>query len=109
MVKNPLASSGDGRDMGSIPESGRSPGGEHGNPRQYFCLENSMDRGTWWAMGHRVAKGQTRFSIHAPYNPDFTSPVHWLGSAVTVHLGPLGLPDCSIQFMKSIALCQHLL
>ena len=68
-----------------------------------------MDRGTWWAMGHRVAKGRIQFSIHAPYNPDFTSPVHWLGSAVTVHLGPLGLLDCSIQFMKSIALCQHLL
>ena len=36
-------------DLGSIPMSGRSPGGEHGNPHQYSCLENPMDRGTWWA------------------------------------------------------------
>ena len=108
VVKNPLANSGDGRDMGSIPGSGRSPGGEHGNPLQYFCLENSMDRGTWWATGHRVAKGGTQFSIHAPYNPDFTSPVHWLGSAFTVHLGHLGLLDLSIKFMNrlpSASLC----
>ena len=46
MVKNPPASAGDIRDMGSIPGSGRSPGGGHGNPLQYSCLENSMDRGS---------------------------------------------------------------
>ena len=44
MVKNPPASTGDIRDMGMIPESGRSPGGGHGNPLQYSCMENSMDR-----------------------------------------------------------------
>ena len=37
--------------MGSIPGSGRFPGGEHGNPLQYSCLENLMDRGAWWAIG----------------------------------------------------------
>ena len=47
LVKNLPASAGDARDVGSIPGSGRSPGGEHGNPLQDFCLENSMDRGTW--------------------------------------------------------------
>ena len=49
VVKNLPAKAGDIRDMGSIPESGRSPGGGHGNPLQYSCLENSMDRGAWWA------------------------------------------------------------
>ena len=44
VVKNPLANAGDIRDAGSIPGSGRSPGGEHGNPLQYSCLENPMDR-----------------------------------------------------------------
>ena len=47
------------RDMGSIPGLGRSPGGGHGNPLQYSCLENPMDRGVWWATVHRVTKNQT--------------------------------------------------
>ena len=46
MVKNPPA---DAVDAGSIPGSGRSPGGRNANPLQYSCLENPMDRGTWWA------------------------------------------------------------
>ena len=45
--KNPLANAGDIRDAGSIPESGRFPGGRYGNPLQYSCLENPMDRGAW--------------------------------------------------------------
>ena len=49
MVKNPPANAGDMRDTGSIPGSGRSPGGGHGNPLQYLSLENPMDRGAWWA------------------------------------------------------------
>ena len=47
MVKNLPASAGDGRNVGSIPGSGRSPGIGNGNPLQYSCLENSMDRGAW--------------------------------------------------------------
>ena len=43
-------------DAGSIPGSGRSLGGGNGNPLQYYCLENSMDRGAWWAVGHWVAQ-----------------------------------------------------
>ena len=46
-------------DLGSIPGSGRSPGGGHGNPLQYSCLENPMDRGAWWATVHGVTKSQT--------------------------------------------------
>ena len=56
VVKNLPADAGDIKGAGSIPGSGRSPGGGHGNPLQYSCLENSMDRGTWWATVHGVAK-----------------------------------------------------
>ena len=59
MIKNPPANAGDIRDMCSIPESGRSPGGGHGNSLQYSCLYNSRNRGAWWATVQRVAKGQT--------------------------------------------------
>ena len=56
VVKNLLANAGDIRDEGSVPGSGRSPGGGgRGDPLQYSYLENPMDRGAWWAMVHRVA------------------------------------------------------
>ena len=54
MVKNVPASAGDIRDAGSIPESGRSPGGRHGNPLLYSCLKNPMDRGARWATVHQT-------------------------------------------------------
>ena len=47
-------------DLGSIPGSGRSPRGGNGNPLQYSCLEDSMDRGAWQTAVHRIAKSQTR-------------------------------------------------
>ena len=59
MIKNPPADAGYIRDVGSIPEWGRSPGGGHGNPLQYSCLENPMDRGAQWAIVLGVAKSQT--------------------------------------------------
>ena len=59
VVKNLPANAGDLRDEGSIPGLGRSPGEGHGNPIQYSCLENPMDRIVWWAMVHRVAKSWT--------------------------------------------------
>ena len=49
----------DVRDVGSIPGSERSPGGGHGNPLQYSCLESLMGRGAWWAIGHGVTKNWT--------------------------------------------------
>ena len=55
VVKNLPASAGALRDMGSIPGSGRSPGGVHGNPLQHSCLENPMDRGAWPATVPGVA------------------------------------------------------
>ena len=58
-VKNLPANAGDVRDVGSIPELGRSPGGGNGYPLQYSCLENPMDRRAWWATVHSVAKSWT--------------------------------------------------
>ena len=60
MVKNPPASGGDKRDMGSIPGLGRSLRGGHGNPSQYFRLENPMDREAWQVAVQRVAKTRTQ-------------------------------------------------
>ena len=60
VVKNPPANAEDIRDMGLIPGLGRSPGGGRGNRLQYSYLENPLDRGTWWATVHRVAKSQTQ-------------------------------------------------
>ena len=57
--KESACSAGDIGDMGLIPGLGRSPGGEHGNPLQYSCLENLMDKGAWWATIHGVSKSQT--------------------------------------------------
>ena len=59
MVKNLHASPGDTEDVGSIPGLGRFFGEGNGNPLQYFCLENSMDRGAWQAIVHGVTKSQT--------------------------------------------------
>ena len=66
VVKNLPANAGDARDKDSIPGSGKAPGEGNGNPRQYFCLGNPMDRVAWWAttiLG--VAKSQTGLSMHA--------------------------------------------
>ena len=57
VVKNLPAKAGD---AGSNPESGRSPGKGHGNPLQYSCLENPVDREVWWAKVHRVTKSRTQ-------------------------------------------------
>ena len=65
LVKNVPANAGCARDLGSIPGSRRSLGGGPGNPFQYSCLENSMDRGAWWATVHGVTKSWTQLSTHA--------------------------------------------
>ena len=59
-IKNPTAKAGDIRDMGSIPGLGRSPGGGHGNPLQYSCLENPVGRGALQATVHRIRKSWTQ-------------------------------------------------
>ena len=62
MVKNlpANASAGDVRDVGLIPGSGRSPGRGYGNPLQYSCLENPMDRGAWRSTAHRITQSWTQ-------------------------------------------------
>ena len=67
VVKSLSVNAGDVRDAGSIPGSGRSPGGRHNNPLQYSCLENPMDRGAWQAAVHGITQSWTRlkqFSTH---------------------------------------------
>ena len=59
VIKNPPANAGDIRDTGSIPGLERPPRGDDGNPLQYSCLENLMDRGPWIATVHRIAQSQT--------------------------------------------------
>ena len=68
MVKNIAANAGDIRDVGLIPGSGRSPGGGHGNPLQYSCLENPKDRESWQDTVHWVTQSQTQLkqpNMHA--------------------------------------------
>ena len=66
VVKNLSANAGDIKDTGSVPGLGRSPGGEHGTPLQYFCLENPMDREAWWATVHRITESDmTEVTEHA--------------------------------------------
>ena len=56
VVRTSLNNAGDIRDVNSIPGCGRSPGGRHGNPLQYSCIENPMYRGAWWATVHGVVR-----------------------------------------------------
>ena len=76
-VKNPPANAGDTGDSGSIPGSGSSPGEGNGNPLQYPCLGNSMNRGAWWATDHGAAKNWTQLSkwthtnINIPINTKY--------------------------------------
>ena len=59
MAQDGKESACNGGEPGSIPGSGRSPGEENGNPLQYSCLENSMERGAWWSLVHGVAESDT--------------------------------------------------
>ena len=64
MVKNPPANAGDARNADSIPGLGRAPGVGNGIMFQYSCLENSMDRGAWWAIVHEVSESDTTEHTH---------------------------------------------
>ena len=64
MVKYPPVNTEAEGDASSILESGRSPGGGNGNPFQYHCLGNPMDRRTWWATVHGVTQTLTQLSMH---------------------------------------------
>ena len=87
-------SAGASGDKGSIPGSGRSPGGGHGNPFQYFCLENPLDRWAWQAIVHRVAKSRTQLkwpSTHAwmKYGRWVKRTPEWKSGGQTSALSPI--------------------
>ena len=64
-------------DLGLIPGLGISPGGGHGNPLQYSCLENSMDRGSWWTIVHRVTQSLTRLKRLSSSSSIHPATVDW--------------------------------
>ena len=68
--KESACNAGDAGVVGSIPGSGRSPGGWHGNPLQYSCLENPMNKGAWRATIHGVAKSQTGLKLLSTHTED---------------------------------------
>ena len=95
VVNNLPVNAGDKRDSGSIPGLGRSPGGGHGNPLQYSCLENPMDRGAWWATVHGVAKIQTwlkQLSMH-------TCKLRAASLSVAIH-SDRASSDCALPLCK---------
>ena len=89
VVKNLSANAGDTRDVGSIPGLGISPRVGNGKPLQYSCLQNSMDRGAWWAAVHGVARSRTRLSDFT-----FTFHIHALEKEMATHSSVLawGIP-----------------
>ena len=72
MVENPPTNAGDTGNVGSIPGSGKCPGGGRGSPLQYSCLGNPTDSGAWRATVHGVAKSPTRLSTHTAAIRDVT-------------------------------------
>ena len=104
--KESACSARDEKDLGSIPWSGRSPGVGHGNPLQYYCLENSMDRGAWWATVYRFVKSQTQvkqlstqasFMLHVVGRRSKTLNPQWISSITSLQSCPTlcNLMDCS--------------
>ena len=102
MVKNLPANTGDIRDVGLIPRLERSLRGGHGNLLQYSCLENPMDRGTWWATVHRVAKSRTQLKqlcMHACTHIH----THYAFEVKSVGSGAM-LPRCKSQLCLPVVL-----
>ena len=90
VVKNLLASAGDSRDMGSVLHLGKFPGGGNGNPLQYCCLKNSMDREAWRATVHGVTKSWTRLNTHThTHTHTQIYPILFIHSSADGHLGCL--------------------
>ena len=84
VVKNLAANAGDLRDAGLIPESGRRPGGGHGSPLQYSCLENPMDRGAWGLQSQRVRQNWSDYPHTTPMVKTSRSQKWWFShSAVS--------------------------
>ena len=93
VVKNPFANAGDIKDADFIPGSERFPGGQHGNPLQYSCLESPRDRGAWRATVHRVTKSRTRLKRLRTHT--LTEPCSEAGRCwVVIHPHKGGVPLC---------------
>src|SRR5574337_1316144 len=95
MVKNLPANAGGARDVGSIPGSGRSPGEGNGQPLQYSCLENSTDRGAWWAAVHRAVELEVVLDAVAVRNAEIDAEGSDL--AVEQHTAVVGDPGHAID------------
>ena len=99
LVKNPTANAGDSRNAGSIVGSGRSPGVGNGNPLQYSYPENSMDRGTWQGIVHRVTKSRTQLKththIHTGLEESSGNVRHLAGISIPIRIS--ALPSCSLS------------
>ena len=100
VVKNLPDNGGDIKNVGSIPGSGRCPGGGHGNPLQYSCLENPMARGAWWATVHRVAKSRTLLkwlSTHAEHWVEFSELYSRYSLVITfIHINSVNSVNMSV-------------
>ena len=86
VVKNPPAHIGDTRNTGLISELGRSPGGGHGNPLQYSCLENPRDRRAWWAAVHQVPQSWTWLKWFSSSSSSSSVTIHVIFSVMWTYL-----------------------
>ena len=93
VVKNPPANAGDLRDSSWIPGLGIFPGEGHGNPLQYSCLENPMDRGAEWATVHRITKSQTQLKGLSKH----TGWLLWVADASSIFTHDLAIISVYIQ------------
>ena len=93
VVKNPPANAGDLRDSSWIPGLGIFPGEGHGNPLQYSCLENPMDRGAEWATVHRITKSQTQLKGLSKH----TGWLLWVADASSIFTHDLAIISLYIQ------------
>ena len=98
------------KDLGSIPELARSPGGGTGNPLQYSCLENPMDRGAWWVTVHGVTKSQTLPSNYHYYSSFSQNPerISWHMSCVMVEVGACWRKEMAKDYISYILSCKNL-
>ena len=96
MVKNPPAMQGDAENVDSIPGSGILPGGGNGNPLQFSCLENPMDRGAWWATVSGVAKSQ----IWLKWISSSSSSISWVSRLISEHRIRTDRSGCNYPTIK---------